>query len=117
MIEPVFALLIGYLLGSFSGSLLLGRLFGVDVREHGSGNAGGTNALRVLGARVALLVVLIDLGKASLAVAVAWLLLPATPDWPGRRRVSGRSSGIAIRSGTDSAAARGWRAPPARAFS
>ena len=42
-------LLLSYLLGSVLGSLLLGRLRGVDVRQHGSGNAGATNALRVLG--------------------------------------------------------------------
>lgn len=83
MIEAGFALLFGYLLGSVSGSLLLGRRLGVDVREHGSGNAGGTNALRVLGARIALLVVLIDVGKGALAVAVAWVIFPAEPDWPG----------------------------------
>ena len=42
-------LVIAYLLGSLSGSLLLGRLRGVDIRESGSGNAGGTNALRTQG--------------------------------------------------------------------
>ena len=40
--------LFAYLLGSASGSLLLGRLRGVDIRQHGSGNAGGTNAFRTL---------------------------------------------------------------------
>lgn len=59
-----------YLLGSLSGSLLLGRLRGVDIREHGSGNAGGTNALRVAGWRFALGVIAIDVGKGALA---AWL--------------------------------------------
>lgn len=83
MSEALLAGLIGYLLGSLSGSLLLGRWYGVDVRQHGSGNAGGTNALRVLGPRVALLVVLIDVGKGGLAVLLAWLLFPITPDWPG----------------------------------
>ncbi len=83
MSEALLAGLIGYLLGSLSGSLLLGRWYGVDVRRHGSGNAGGTNALRVLGPRVALLVVLIDVGKGGLAVLLAWALFPAMPDWPG----------------------------------
>ena len=63
-------LVAAYLLGSLSGSLLLGRLRGVDIRTHGSGNAGGTNALRTLGWRFALGTVLIDVGK---GVAAAWL--------------------------------------------
>lgn len=63
-------LVMAYLLGSLSGSLLLGRLRGVDIREHGSGNAGGTNALRVAGWRFALGVIAIDVGKGALA---AWL--------------------------------------------
>jgi glycerol-3-phosphate acyltransferase PlsY len=53
-----------------SGSLLLGKLRGVDIRELGSGNAGGTNALRTQGWRFALGVMAIDIGKAVLAVAV-----------------------------------------------
>jgi len=52
------------------GSLVVGRLRGVDIREQGSGNAGGTNALRTQGARFALGVVVIDVGKALLAVGV-----------------------------------------------
>jgi len=62
--------LIAYLLGSLSGSLVLGRLKGVDIRKQGSGNAGGTNALRTQGWSFALGVVVIDVGKALLAVGV-----------------------------------------------
>lgn len=74
-------LCVAYLLGSLSGSLLLGRLRGVDVRTMGSGNAGGTNALRTQGLRFALGVVLIDVGKGALA---AWLALRFAPGvaWP-----------------------------------
>ena len=68
------ALLLAYLLGSLSGSLLLGRLRGVDIRERGSGNAGGTNAFRTLGWRFAAGVVLIDIGKGALAAAVGLAL-------------------------------------------
>lgn len=60
-------LLIAYLLGSLSGSLLLGRIRGVDIRQLGSGNAGGTNALRTQGWKFALGVALIDVGKGVLA--------------------------------------------------
>lgn len=56
-----------YLLGSLSGSLLFGRLRGLDIRQHGSGNAGGTNAWRVAGWKFALAVVVIDVGKGVLA--------------------------------------------------
>lgn len=78
------ALLLAYLLGSLSGSLLLGRRVGTDIRERGSGNAGGTNALRTLGWRFALGVVAIDIGKGAVAAAVgAWLQDPALP-WPPR---------------------------------
>jgi glycerol-3-phosphate acyltransferase PlsY len=67
-------LLLGYLLGSVSGSLILGRLRGIDIRSQGSGNAGGTNAFRTQGWRFALSVVLVDIGKGALAAALAlWL--------------------------------------------
>lgn len=68
----VLALLIafGYVIGSISGSLMLGKLRGVDIRTQGSGNAGGTNAFRTQGALFALVVVAIDIGKGALA---AWV--------------------------------------------
>ena len=70
----------GYLLGSVSGSLVLGSFRGVDIRAMGSGNAGGTNALRSVGWRFALAVVLIDLGKGALAAALLpWLILTLLP--------------------------------------
>lgn len=65
-----------YLLGSLSGSLLLGRLRGVDIRTQGSGNAGGTNAFRTQGVKFALGVVVLDIGKGALA---AWLGLRLAP--------------------------------------
>ncbi len=71
MLELGFKTLIAYLLGSVIGSLLLGQLKGVDIRTQGSGNAGGTNALRTQGWAFALGVVLVDVGKAL--VAVGWL--------------------------------------------
>lgn len=69
-------LLVAYLLGSVSGSLLLGRARGVDIREHGSGNAGGTNAFRTLGWKFALGVAAIDIAKGVLAT---WLALRLAP--------------------------------------
>ena len=70
MLELGIKTLLAYLLGSVLGSLVMGRLRGVDIREQGSGNAGGTNALRTQGWKFALGVVVIDVGKALLAVGV-----------------------------------------------
>lgn len=64
--------LLAYLAGSLSPSVIFGRaLKGVDVREHGSGNPGTTNAFRVLGTRLGLLVFAADLLKGLLPVLLA----------------------------------------------
>ena len=69
MIALVIKVLLAYLLGSVSGSMVMGRLRQVDIRTSGSGNAGGTHAFRTQGFRFALGVVIIDIGKGALA---AW---------------------------------------------
>lgn len=62
---------LSYLLGSVVGGLVVGRLRGgVDIRRLGSGNAGGTNALRTQGKMFALWVMVIDIGKGWLATRV-----------------------------------------------
>ena len=77
MLELGVKLLLSYLLGSCNGALLLGRLRGIDIRNQGSGNAGGTNALRTQGLGFAFAVIVIDVGKGALAVLlVAALALP-----------------------------------------
>jgi glycerol-3-phosphate acyltransferase PlsY len=70
MLELAVKSLVGYLLGSLVGALLLGALKGVDIRTVGSGNAGGTNALRTQGKLFALGVVVIDVGKGWFAARV-----------------------------------------------
>lgn len=61
-----------YLVGSLSPSVFLGRLVkGIDVREHGSGNAGATNAFRVLGTRLGVAVLAADVLKGFLPVMLA----------------------------------------------
>ena len=65
-----------YLLGNLSPSTLIARSRGIDIKKAGSGNAGTTNALRVLGKKAAIETLLIDIGKGVLAVVVAHLLLP-----------------------------------------
>ena len=69
MLELGLKVLISFLLGSLNGSLVIGRIYGVDIRSVGSGNAGGTNALRTQGAVFAFFVMLIDVGKGYLPVA------------------------------------------------
>lgn len=69
--------LIGYLMGSVVGALLIGQFRGVDIRTMGSGNAGGTNALRTQGLGFAVATVVIDVGKGWLAAG--WLPALALP--------------------------------------
>ena len=69
MLALILKIVLAYLLGSVSGSLLIGRLKKVDIRRQGSGNAGGTNAFRTQGLVFAIGVVLIDVGKGFIA---AW---------------------------------------------
>tara|TARA_S200000501_G_scaffold378908_1_gene444841 strand:+ start:7551 stop:8198 length:648 start_codon:yes stop_codon:yes gene_type:complete len=61
--NTILNIFLSYLIGSFSGSLFLGKLKGVDIRKHGSGNAGGTNAFRTQGFVFALGVLMIDILK------------------------------------------------------
>jgi acyl phosphate:glycerol-3-phosphate acyltransferase len=68
VLELSIKFLICYFLGSFMGSLIVGKIRGgVDIRKLGSGNAGGTNALRTQGLAFALGVMVIDVGKGVLA--------------------------------------------------
>lgn len=75
--EWIITVAAGYLLGSIPSAVWFGKLFhGVDVREHGSGNAGATNVFRVLGKRTGFMVLFADILKGSLA-ALLPLWLPA----------------------------------------
>jgi glycerol-3-phosphate acyltransferase PlsY len=71
MLELGIKLLMAYLLGTLLGSLILGRLRGIDIRNMGSGNAGATNAMRTQGKLFGFLVLAIDIAKGM--VAVLWL--------------------------------------------
>lgn len=78
MIDLLLKVGLAYLLGSVIGALWVGRFLGhVDIRTMGSGNAGGTNALRTQGWLFALLVVIVDVGKGMLATA--WLPFVTLP--------------------------------------
>lgn len=69
-------MLIGYGLGNFATSYILGRVFKkTDIRKHGSGNAGATNALRVFGVKLAAATFVIDALKGVLAVIIGKMIL------------------------------------------
>lgn len=69
MIVTVLLVVLAYLLGSIPSAVWIGKHFyGVDVREHGSKNAGATNTLRVLGRKAAMPVLLLDMAKGFVAV-------------------------------------------------
>ena len=64
-------IILSYLVGSIPTSIIISKLsHGIDIREHGSGNAGGTNVMRVLGWKKGLLVIILDAVKGAFAVVV-----------------------------------------------
>ena len=72
--ERVVCLLIGYVCGLFQTSYLIGKKNHIDIREHGSGNAGTTNAMRVMGKKAGVLTLLGDCLKCVIAMAVVSVL-------------------------------------------
>ncbi len=77
--QLILAALIGYLLGSLNTSLIVGKFYGVDVRHHGSGNAGMTNTMRTLGKKAALFVLLGDAAKGILAFSAGYYICGGNP--------------------------------------
>ena len=88
MLELGVKFLISYFIGSLMGAMIMGKLKGgVDIRTMGSGNAGGTNALRTQGAWFALGVVVVDVGKGVVGAGVVpGLELPFVPQDPAVSR-------------------------------
>lgn len=80
--ERVIALVIGYAFGLIQTGYLYGRFKHMDIRQHGSGNAGSTNVLRVMGKKAALMVFLGDYLKAVIAMCLVRLIFrnSASPD-------------------------------------
>jgi len=71
----ILILLLGYLIGSIPFGLIIGKIFyKIDIREHGSGNLGGTNAIRVLGKIPGSIVMACDLLKGTLAASLPFFL-------------------------------------------
>lgn len=76
--ERIICILIGYVFGLFQTSFFYGKMKGIDIREHGSGNAGTTNTIRVLGTKAGLLVLAGDILKCILAILLCGALFDAS---------------------------------------
>lgn len=77
--DVIILLTIAYLIGSLPTAVIVSKkFFGIDIREHGSGNAGATNTFRILGKKAGIAVMLVDMLKAVAAVQLARL---AHYDW------------------------------------
>ncbi|WP_144548079.1 glycerol-3-phosphate 1-O-acyltransferase PlsY [Bacillus sp. X1(2014)] len=74
MVQIILVVILAYLLGSIPSGLIIGKVFyKTDIREHGSGNLGGTNTFRTLGVKAGLVVTLADILKGTLAAALPHL--------------------------------------------
>lgn len=79
IVKIVLVLIIGYLLGSVNTSIIVGKCYGTDIREHGSGNAGMTNTLRTLGKTAAILVIIGDVLKGVVSYIIGNCVLNTLP--------------------------------------
>ena len=81
MLNLIVIVLLAYLVGSIPSGIIISKIVkGIDIREHGSGNAGGSNVFRILGWKYGVLVIILDALKGSLAVIlVARLYLGSFP--------------------------------------
>ncbi len=80
IIKLVIAVIIGYLLGSLNTSIIVGKLYGTDIRKHGSGNAGTTNTLRTLGKAAAAMVLAGDILKGVIAYIIGNIVVNTIPE-------------------------------------
>ena len=77
LITPIniLALVFAYLIGSIPTSVWLGKFYhGIDIREHGSGNAGATNTFRIFGKKLGIIVLIVDILKGWIAVKLFYVL-------------------------------------------
>lgn len=80
--ERVACLMIGYMCGLIQTGYIVGKMKGIDIREHGSKNAGTTNVLRTMGAKYGAMVLLGDAVKCLLAVLICYFLFgESCKDW------------------------------------
>lgn len=84
MLKIVLSVILAYLLGSIPWGLVIGKVFfHKDIRNYGSGNLGGTNAARVLGTPIGILVILLDATKAFIAMYLSHLIYPGIEEYVG----------------------------------
>lgn len=74
MTSRIISLAIGYCIGCIQMAYIIGKLKGIDIREHGSGNAGTTNVLRTLGMKAGVFVFVFDFTKGILAGLISFLI-------------------------------------------
>ena len=75
MIARIVSIIIGYCFGMIQTSYFIGKIKGIDIREHGSGNAGTTNTMRVLGKKAGILCFLVDFFKGSAATLIVRMIM------------------------------------------
>ena len=94
MLSLILIIFLSYLAGSIPTSIIMSKLTrGIDIRDHGSRNAGATNAIRVLGWKVGIIVIIVYVGKGVLAtLLISKLRIDPAPASPARTppRRSGR---------------------------
>ena len=79
MFPIICCIVLGYLFGTFNTAYIIGLTKGIDIRAHGSGNAGASNTTTVLGKKFGVICALCDILKAVLAYKLAELLFPTLP--------------------------------------
>ncbi|MBR1816838.1 MAG: glycerol-3-phosphate 1-O-acyltransferase PlsY [Lachnospiraceae bacterium] len=81
ILARIISVVIGYIFGMIQTSYILGKIKGIDIREHGSGNAGTTNAMRILGKKAGVITFFVDLGKGAAAtLLVRAIMMNFYPD-------------------------------------
>ena len=74
LIGCIIMVIVAYFIGNISPAILIGRAKGIDIKKEGSGNAGTTNVLRVLGKKAAIATLIIDILKGTIAVVLGGVL-------------------------------------------
>ena len=73
--STIILIIVAYILGSVPNALWIGKVFkGIDIREHGSKNTGSTNAARVLGAKLGILTLILDISKGAIPVTLSFFM-------------------------------------------
>ena len=93
-VSYLLAMAAGYVLGSCPTGYITGRVKGIDIRKHGSGNIGATNVLRVLGKKLGYTVFALDTLKGFLAVRVAYVIASGINSGIDHRELAGITAGL-----------------------